>query len=256
MKKARFLFLCWLVLLLWAPVLKAEPNPYETKILRKQVMTQLMSLMDMWKEELYFDMYDLGQRAAKKRLSKAEFAQRMVDLAWKPALTENDVKSVRILYRNYVLLDVRVNFEYKLNPNRRLLKDMTLTAILEEKGWKFDLTQLIRVPFAGKFVDLEAEKKSADLAAKQEKEEALAKEEAIRAAWIQKKKDIEDGKVQATPEEEKRIQDEEAAKEAAQNPPEASSDQPPATPDKGAAPAPGKDAKPAAAKPNNQPESE
>ena len=110
-------------------------------------------------------------------------------------------------------------------------------------------------------MDLEAEKKYSELVAKQQMEEALAKEEAVKAAWIQKKKDIEDGKVQATPEEEKRIQDEEAAKEAGQNPPDQTSDaaaqgQAPAGAPGQAPAAPAKEAKPAAKKPNNQPESE
>ncbi|MDT8445701.1 MAG: hypothetical protein RRB13_02235 [bacterium] len=200
----------------------AEPNPYESRVIRKQILQDFKNLMDMWKEELYFEMYDSGQRASRQRLSKGEFAQRMVDLGWKPSLKAEDIRSLDILYRNYASIHVRMEFENKINPTRKLLKDMVLSAILEgekDRSWRFDLTQLIRVPYAGKFVDLEAEKNEAEARKRRTEEEAKRKaEEAVRA-WAQRKKDMEEGKVVPTPEDEARLAAERAAneKKAAEN---------------------------------------
>lgn len=215
-----------LALLLWSAPIGAEPNPYESKIIRKDILKSFKILMDMWKEELYFDMYEKGQRGSRQRLAKGEFAQRMVDLAWKPSLKEENIRQVEILYRNYASIHVRMEFENKLNPTRKLLKDLVFSSILEgekERSWRFDLTQLIRIPYAGRFVDLEAEKRAREAEKRKIELEAKRKAEEKAKAWKQRKKDIEEGKILPTPEDEARIA---AERRAAQE----NADQPQANP--------------------------
>ena len=169
--------LCLLALLLWAAPGMAAPNYYETRLISKQVKNSFHSFLAMWREELYFDMYDQGQIFSQQQLNKAEFAQRMVDLEWKPSLKAPLLTRVQVDYRNFAILDVILEMENKVNPLRKIEKKYTYHMILEKTGWKFDLTKVIRVPFTGKFVDVAAEKKRLDLIAAQE-----AKDEAESAA--------------------------------------------------------------------------
>ncbi len=147
-------------------VLLAAPNPYESAIIKKQVQASFRIFIDMWKEELYFDMYDQGQGFSKKKLSKAEFSQRMVDLPWRPSLRKIRIIDIKTDYRNFTSIYFIMEMENKINPQRKLLKQYTFHAIMEKKGWVFDLTQIIRVPFIGKHVDYEEEAKELALQAK------------------------------------------------------------------------------------------
>jgi len=214
MKLRVAVLLCSLWLLLGTTAF-GDPNPYEARILKKQIMVSYNALMDMWHEELYFDMYNLGQHGSRKNLEKNEFAQRMVDLAWKPSLKPDEMRKMDVLYRNFANLHVRMEFENKIDTTRKLFKDMVFTAILEDKQWKFDLTQLIRTPYNGEFVYLKAEAKAAEAARLAEAAKAKAEAEAIQAAWEKRKKDFQEGKAQPTPDEEKRMQQDAKAKAAA-----------------------------------------
>lgn len=130
-----------------------KPNHYEMRIIRADILNSFRELTNMWKEELYFDMYDLGQEKSNKLLSKVEFAQRMVDLQWKPSISPEVIEDLRIDYRSFGEIHSIIEFENKVNPTRRIKKQMIFLMVLENKVWKFDLTQLIRIPFGGKLYE-------------------------------------------------------------------------------------------------------
>lgn len=153
------------VFLITATTLLADPSSYEVKLIRAQVVSSFRLMMDTWKEELYFEMYDLGQWESQKKISLEEFAQRMVDLQWKPSLKPETIDSLDVLYRNYTIIHSTIQFEHKVNPTRILFKKISFPVILEDQGWKFDLTTLIRTPYPGKEVKPEKKK------AKKEKKE-------------------------------------------------------------------------------------
>ncbi|MDH5560020.1 MAG: hypothetical protein OEY59_04105 [Deltaproteobacteria bacterium] len=126
------------------------PNSYEIKSIREQVLVSFHSLMDMWREELYFDMYGLGLSDDKKIISKVEFAQRMVDLYWKPSLKPEIIENAIVDYRTLVEIHAVIEFEHKVNPGRRIKRRMFFLGILENNKWNFSLRQLIKAPFSGK----------------------------------------------------------------------------------------------------------
>ncbi|PCI27517.1 MAG: hypothetical protein COB67_08395 [SAR324 cluster bacterium] len=137
-------------------------NVYEARIIRKQVSSSFRVLMETWKEELYFDLYDLGQHNSKKRLTLEEFAQRMVDLEWRPSLEDEVINKLDLLYRGLAVVHSTIKFQHKINPDRIVTKDIRFPVILEGKIWKFDLSQLIRTPYVGKYFKpkkIEAKKK-------------------------------------------------------------------------------------------------
>ncbi len=125
-------------------------NRYEMKIITEKIESSFVLLIDTWNEELYFEMYDLGQRNSQQRLSRGEFAQRMVELKWSPTLTPIKIDRIDVLYRNFAVIYFWAEFQNKVNQLRKIKKYMTFPIILENDEWKFDLTQLIRIPFEGK----------------------------------------------------------------------------------------------------------
>ena len=105
----------------------------------------------MWKEELYFEMYDFGQNESKLIITKSEFAQRMVDLKWKPSLKPIEIVETKIIYRNFGSIKCMVEFENKVNQTQKVVKEVIFPVILQDINWRFNLIQLIRSPFVGKF---------------------------------------------------------------------------------------------------------
>ncbi len=154
--KMKYLSLLILAFVIYGAISPAECqagiNTYETKVINKQITASFHLLIDNWNEELYFDMYDFGQRNSKKQLTRAEFAQRMVDLKWKPTLKKVKISRIKILYRNYAVIYFIQEFENKVNAAQRIEKEMIFPTLLEKKDWKFDLTQLINIPYEGKFL--------------------------------------------------------------------------------------------------------
>lgn len=135
-----------------------QPNKYELAIIEDNIRSSFDTLMQIWKEELYFEMYDFGQRETKKVLKKAEFVQRMVDLKWKPAVEKETLKKVHIIYRNFGSVHVVVNFQNKINATYTIKKEIVFPIILEKNTWKYDLTQIIRIPYIGKVPQKKQEK--------------------------------------------------------------------------------------------------
>ena len=126
-------------------------NKYETKVITEEIEEAFKLLIDTWNEELYFEMYDFGQRDSQQRLTRGEFAQRMVELKWKPTLAPIKIDRIEILYLNYAVIYFWQEFENKVNVLEKVKKYLVFPVILENNRWKFDLTQLIRIPYEGKF---------------------------------------------------------------------------------------------------------
>ena len=145
-------------------------NSFELKVIKRGVKASFNLLIDTWQEELYFEMYDLGQKKSKRELSKSEFAQRMVDLKWKPSLKPIIIEKIHVIYRNFVAIYYIQEFENKVNSLQVIRKRMVLPMILEKEKWRFDLTQLINIPFEGKFVDSDEKPKEKKRSVSQEKQ--------------------------------------------------------------------------------------
>lgn len=172
MKRLAIVFVLSLTCLISS--LKAEsnaPNKYELAIIEDNIRTSFNTLMQIWKEELYFEMYDFGQKQTRVTLQKGEFVQRMVDLKWKPAIKEEKLKKVHIIYRNFAAVHAVILFQNKTNPTYTIEKIVIFPVILEKNGWKYDLTQIIRSPYIGKIPKKETQKPATAKAVKEPKDE-------------------------------------------------------------------------------------
>ncbi len=161
----------------WGPAdLSAQQNYYESLVIKEKILNDFQILIDTWTEELYFEMYQLGDIGSKGILSQGEFAQRMVDLNWKPTLSPLQNEKVTIIYRNFASIEFDQQFENKVNQTQTIWKRMIFSTVLENKTWKFDLKQLINIPYEGKIVDPEKERKKAEQAKAEAEKKAKQKQ--------------------------------------------------------------------------------
>ncbi len=131
------------------PVAWAEPNSFEQRAIEARALEGFRRILELWKQELYFELYDHGSETSQERISREDFAQRMVELSWVPVGEMNPkfLKSA-FRFRTMVYLSARITFGDKFNPQSVFSKDHTFL-LLEEAGiWRIDLIRLIRAPFA------------------------------------------------------------------------------------------------------------
>ena len=127
----------------------AEPSRFEKQDIEAQALEAFRQILGLWKEELYFELYENGMESTKKQVSLEDFAQRMVELAWLPqgVLNPKFLKS-KFRFRTMIYVSARVKYRHKFNPDKIFFKDHTFL-LLEEKGtWRIDLVQLVRAPYA------------------------------------------------------------------------------------------------------------
>lgn len=131
------------------PTLRAAPNVFEQRNIEAQALQAFRAVVSLWREELYFELYDYGMESTKARISREEFAQRMVELSWVP-VGEPNPKFLRAEYqfRTMIYVKARINYRHKFNPGQGFYKDHTFLMLLENGTWRVDLVQLVRAPFA------------------------------------------------------------------------------------------------------------
>ena len=127
----------------------ANPNPFEQKNIEAQALEAFKVIMALWREELYFELYDLGSESTKSRISREEFAQRMVELSFVPygELNPKHLKS-EMSFRTLIYIKARVDYRHKFNTSRRFYRDHIFLLLEEDNTWRVDLIQLIRAPYA------------------------------------------------------------------------------------------------------------
>lgn len=127
----------------------AEPNPFERREIEQRALESFKRMVRMWQEELYFELYDLGIKSTQARISRQDFAQRMVELSWVPdgELNPKYLEAV-MRFRTMVYINTRILYRNKFNPAERFAKDQVVLLLQEDGEWRLDLVALIRSPYA------------------------------------------------------------------------------------------------------------
>ena len=129
--------------------LQAAPTRFEKRKIEEQAVDAFRRIIGLWQEELYFELYDHGMETTKARISREEFAQRMVELSWVPA-TELNAKFLKgeFRFRTMVYVSARVQYRHKFNASSVFFKEHTFLLLEEAGTWRIDLIRLVRAPFA------------------------------------------------------------------------------------------------------------
>lgn len=127
----------------------ADPGLQEQHKIEAQALEAFRRIMTLWREEVYFELYDQGTAASKKRISREDFAQRMVGLDWLPAGEINPrFLKPEYRFRTMVYVQARIPFRNKFNVGDPFAKDETIQLLLEDGQWRIDLVQLVRSPYS------------------------------------------------------------------------------------------------------------
>ena len=140
-------------LLVWAlvsvPSARAEPNAFEKREIEAAALEAFRTIVTLWREELYFELYDLGSDSTRARVSKEEFAGRMVRLNWVPEGELNpEFLKAKFRFRTMVYVAARIRYRDKFNPESEFFKEQTFLLLKERGQWRIDLIKLVRAPFA------------------------------------------------------------------------------------------------------------
>jgi hypothetical protein len=132
----------------WASGAAADPGPQEQRKIEGQALEAFKRIMTLWREEVYFELYDQGTAASKARISREDFAQRMVKLEWLPSgeINPRNLKA-EFRFRTMVYIQARIPYKNKFNTGEPFAKEQTVQLLLEEGQWRIDLIQLIRSPY-------------------------------------------------------------------------------------------------------------
>lgn len=126
----------------------AEPTTYETQAVTDEATGAFFHIMDMWREEAYFELYDEGWYDSAARLTREEFAQRMVEIPWVPAeKVDPKFTKASFRYRSMVYVNAKLVLKHKFNPDRKITRDVQFLLLKENGKWKIDAVQLIRSPY-------------------------------------------------------------------------------------------------------------
>jgi hypothetical protein len=132
----------------WAAAAVADPGPQEQQKIEGQALEAFRRIMTLWREEVYFELYDRGTSASKARISREDFAQRMVKLDWLPSGEINPrYLKPQFRFRTIVYIQARIPYKNKFNAGDPFAKDQTLQLVQEDGQWRIDLIQLIRSPY-------------------------------------------------------------------------------------------------------------
>lgn len=136
------------LLLVPAGSARAEPGLQEQHKIEAQAVEAFRRIMTLWREEVYFELYDQGTAASKARISREEFAQRMVQLEWLPE-GELNPRFLKAEYRFRTMLYIQAHITYrnKFNVGEPFAKDQTVLLLQEDGQWHIDLIQLVRSPY-------------------------------------------------------------------------------------------------------------
>lgn len=127
----------------------ADPGLQEQHKVEAQALEAFRRIMTLWREEVYFELYDQGTDASKTRITREAFAQRMVQLEWLPGGEINPrFLKPQYQFRTMVYIQARIPFRNKFNAGDPFTKDETVQMLLEDGLWHVDLIQLIRSPYS------------------------------------------------------------------------------------------------------------
>ncbi|MDH4122183.1 MAG: hypothetical protein OEV94_10800 [Deltaproteobacteria bacterium] len=129
---------------------QATPNRYEVQALEEESMKSFRRILTMWQEESFFELYDEGWADSKKRITREDFAQRMVGQNWVP-VGRPDPRFLKADFRFRTMVYIRAKLTFQNKANKKnLTRDLNMLLLKEADGrWKVDLVELVRIPYGG-----------------------------------------------------------------------------------------------------------
>jgi hypothetical protein len=142
-----------IILTLWGLLIAmhsvlAQPTFLEIQYIQGQVEQSFQLFLQLWQEERYFELYDLGKESSRKMMDPEDYATRMVELDWVPiGLDKENPLQMAFQFRTMIYVIATIEFRHKSRSNIRFKKQQRFLLLWENEKWRFDLVQMIRSPF-------------------------------------------------------------------------------------------------------------
>ena len=141
-------FLCAALHTMLNVEIDAAPHAYEQQRIEAEATEAFAAMITLWKDELYFELYQRGIAATRMQISREEFVQRMVNLPWIPQLPLNTLYlAANMRYRTQVYVKARLVFRHKFDATQRFARDQNTLLLKEDGQWRMDLLAWIRAPY-------------------------------------------------------------------------------------------------------------
>ena len=128
-----------------------SPTPFEVESAKKQVKQMFETLLRLWQEERYFEMYQMGSDSSRNIVKEQEFATRMVKMDYLPIQKNEQLLDLKFRYRSLIYVTTRLQFKHKTNNTIRFIKPHQFLLMFENGSWRIDLVQVLRSPFYSAF---------------------------------------------------------------------------------------------------------
>lgn len=143
MKRSIFIFLVLIPTL----VLSANLTPTEKRRIEYEAAEALKTMISLWKDGKFEELYEYGNRANQVSISKENFIRQMHHKSWVLASSwetirnvEGDVASSRSVY-----VRAKIGYKRKMGGDPRFVTE-TFKMSLEGGRWRTDLSKILRSP--------------------------------------------------------------------------------------------------------------
>jgi len=149
MKKLLFLTFLFFMVFSLADISAAKrgkppaDNIDETKRLSER---DFDSIINLWKDEKYDELYGYGTLSSHVRISKEGFVKEMTQKKFKLLCCGDAAREIEVIYKSPTVVYVKARMGYKNHINKEAFRHETFKLVFEEGKWRTDIMQILKLP--------------------------------------------------------------------------------------------------------------
>jgi len=108
------------------------------------------SIINLWRDEKYEELYDYGTLSSHVRISKEAFIRGMKQKKFKLMCCGDAAREIDVIYKSPTVVYVKAKMGYKNHLNKEAFRHETFRLVFEEGKWKTDIMQIMKLPKGGR----------------------------------------------------------------------------------------------------------
>ena len=108
------------------------------------------SIINLWKDEKYDELYGYGTLSSHVRISKEGFIRGMRQKKFKLMCCGYAAREINVIYKSPTVVYVKAKMGYENHLNKEAFRHETFRLVFEEGKWKTDITQILKSPKGGR----------------------------------------------------------------------------------------------------------
>ena len=119
----------------------------DKKKIESEVTDALLTIVSLWQNGKYDELYEYGTNSSKVSLSKEEFGRRMLGKKWGLAPSWQTIRDVEVDVKRPALAYARAKIGYKPKQGGKTnIRTETYQMVLENKAWRINLSKILSAP--------------------------------------------------------------------------------------------------------------